>query len=781
MTSITFTLYSDLPYQEDSAEVPPRNAPEPANIIDTYTVTPPRESFFTQFKVKEDYLTLYKAQYLKAEITTSTGNITIYGWVDGVSMVSDSDTPLTTIDWHIDLWRSYINDVNVGYGLVTKRPRGAEDPLQICSHRYRLAGDYKPLYAQSDIFWVIANITKETADSTVTTIRQAIMPVSTSSPTNHLYIKAGNDTVSCPSLEDFITGAYTERLKIAPSSISSVFVSPMPPVLIAGGTGAGNDPFVMQTSSSTSSTEWYTSQYNNTVRYIYDIDGRTDPPSHVFSWDVFYSDGTSEEKTAVVDNTYEMMQYIQMKGKDSFEFGSYTFKWQLEGVGSFTKYPDYLYWSDVDSYARIVMGNAYNTLHDGDTITFPSGNALNATADYTGYRTSSGNYYLIVTANVFSSAPAFTMHNGRFDGNIVLYGNQAEGWQAVGNITVRTRHQFVTYNVKTETYDGAQYGYGYNASQYLPYISSSLESPITTTDTVEWMMTDFTGNVFASVPWGLTIKDYTYRVISTSASAYLEFRFIGGMDAKANGLCYTIPLPSVDIVSNSWSEYVYSGQRDYDIQQRKLATQQALVSGISSGLVNTAFTQALGKERVLNKKIIDESGRPIHARREDLDKILATGVDVNGIDWRIKRVVNPSFAAGVGVMAGASVASAGLEYALGTYFNGRLQDTEDQLQAKQIDSIVANGEGWGWLWNGRPCGFISMVPDDYSLIRFNKSIQLHGVDVSEPTDNCDTLLDAGGPIQIQQAVVTGDVPYQALHYIRQRLAAGVRMIEKVIE
>lgn len=780
MTSITFTLYSDLPYQEDSAEVPPRNALEPTNIINTYTVTPQRESFFTQFKVKDDYLTLYKAQYLKAVITTSAGNITIYGWVDNIALVSDSETPLTTIDWHIDLWRSYINDVNVGYGLVTKRPRGAEDPLQICSHRYRLAGDYKPLYAQSGIFWVIASITQETDNNTVTTIRQAIMPVSTTSPTNHLYIKAGNDMVSCPSLEDFVTGAYTEQLKIAPSSISSVFVSPVPPILIAGGTGSSGDPFVMQISSSSTETGWIESSYNNITKHINEIDGSTNTAASNWRWTIFYSDGTSEVRTLNGGSVYNAMRVIGMKGRDSFEFGDYTFKWQLEGVGPTTLYPDYLYWSDVDTYARAVMGSAYNTLVDGDQIRFGSGNAMDATADYTGQRITSGNYYLKVTANVTSHAPTFTFRNGRFDGNIVLYGNEAERWQAVGDCVARTQRSFVVYNVKTEKQNQASYGYGYNASQYLPYISSSLESPITTTDTVEWMMTDFTGNVFASVPWGITIKDYTYRVISTSASAYLEFRFIGGLDAKANGLCYTIPLPSVDIVSNSWSEYVYSGQRDYDIQQRKLATQQALVSGISGGMVNTAFTQALGKEPLYAYSQINEfTGMNTRMSQEEAQYVMRHGKPYQL--ERMSRSINPVFAANVGVMAGASLASAGLEYALGTYFNGRLQDTEDQLQSKQIDSIVANGEGWGWLWNGRSCGFISMVPDDYSLIRFNRQVRINGVDVSEPTENCDTLLDAGGPIQIQQAVVTGDVPYQALHYIRQRLAAGVRMIEKVIE
>ena len=128
----------------------------------------------------------------------------------------------------------------------------------------------------------------------------------------------------------------------------------------------------------------------------------------------------------------------------------------------------------------------------------------------------------------------------------------------------------------------------------------------------------------------------------------------------------------------------------------------------------------------------------------------------------------------LGVTAG--VASALIEYAATRYYNDRLQQTEDIRQAKQFDSIVTPGSGWDWLWHGRQCGFVSLVPDDYSLSRFADAVTLEGLEVSEPRVDCTSLINAGGALAIENLVVKGPIPAEAKQYIKARFANGVRII-----
>lgn len=126
-------------------------------------------------------------------------------------------------------------------------------------------------------------------------------------------------------------------------------------------------------------------------------------------------------------------------------------------------------------------------------------------------------------------------------------------------------------------------------------------------------------------------------------------------------------------------------------------------------------------------------------------------------------------------MLGVGLAGAAVDYATTQYFNGRLQSAEDSLKVKQIDSIQLPGDGWDWLWFGTGISIVALRPDAYSVNRYNQDVFLNGVKVSEPTSDCTSLVKAGGPLQIQQAIVTGDIPSQARKYIANRLSDGVRI------
>ena len=114
-----------------------------------------------------------------------------------------------------------------------------------------------------------------------------------------------------------------------------------------------------------------------------------------------------------------------------------------------------------------------------------------------------------------------------------------------------------------------------------------------TTDTETWMVTDMDLNPVATMPWGIDLYNYSYRMIVSASGAYIEIRF-GYEKSTVEGTCIRIPCIPISNVQNSWSEYMYSGQREYDIQMRNLGGRQELTSGLMNTIGSTASTAGLG-------------------------------------------------------------------------------------------------------------------------------------------------------------------------------------------
>ena len=150
-------------------------------------------------------------------------------------------------------------------------------------------------------------------------------------------------------------------------------------------------------------------------------------------------------------------------------------------------------------------------------------------------------------------------------------------------------------------------------------------------------------------------------------------------------------------------------------------------------------------------------------------------------DWNPNKPMATARSIGHAATYGALGATAGaasslIEYAAAQYYNGQLQGAADSLKAKQLDSVISTGSGWDWLWHGRSCCLQQMVIDDYSSTKFAADVALNGIQVSEPTEDCSDLIQAGGPPRISELVVRGDIPAEAKQYIKARFANGVRMI-----
>jgi len=273
--------------------------------------------------------------------------------------------------------------------------------------------------------------------------------------------------------------------------------------------------------------------------------------------------------------------------------------------------------------------------------------------------------------------------------------------------------------------------------------SKSLSEYIKSDDEITYAIRDFDGNVIGTLPWGVQVKNYTYRLIIDTQSAYIQIRF-AGIDSHAQGICFTIPLIPVALSSNGWSSYVYSGARQADIDQARIevekSTEQGTLGTISAGLQGAASGAMIGS-----------IGGPLG---------MLGGALLGGVTSAISQGANTA-----------------IENYIGNKYNAKFQNITDYRAAHQSNGLLMSGTGFDAMRSGQ--GVIDMVPlvkDDYALLQRKNDILLYGVHVSEPRESCQSLIDSGGPLQIDNLTITGNIPVDAKDYLKNIFARGVRIV-----
>lgn len=294
-----------------------------------------------------------------------------------------------------------------------------------------------------------------------------------------------------------------------------------------------------------------------------------------------------------------------------------------------------------------------------------------------------------------------------------------------------------------ESVEGSGYYIPDTAYNLTQEFSATLPSETYTTDLFSYEVTGFDGECIGYLPINMSVKDYTHRLIISSNACYVQVRF-NGIDSRAEGTCFTIPCLTVDITSNSWSEYAYSGQRQNDIDARNLESKSTAVNGVAS----TATTAASGA---------------------------LTGALAGAM---LGMVGGPLGAVAGAVLGGAgSLLSTGVSYATDmSWKNNATQKVEDMAHSAQSDNLLMGGSGYDSLFNGRTVSLVKRVPDSYSLALYQNQRDIFGYSVSEPEEHTSYLINGGGPMKIDNLVVTGAIPSQAKEYIRNLFSKGVRLI-----
>lgn len=282
--------------------------------------------------------------------------------------------------------------------------------------------------------------------------------------------------------------------------------------------------------------------------------------------------------------------------------------------------------------------------------------------------------------------------------------------------------------------------------------SSTLSKTYTTDEKNKVIIQGFDCETVFTLPYGFSVRDYTYRMILSSTVGYIQIRF-DGKDSHSEGLCATIPCPAIDVTENSWSSYVYSGQRDFDRRYMELQARASAIESVASSL---GLGASLGGAKGL---------------------IAAEGAAVKGLG---AAATVGAVGAGVGALTMGAVQAmgAGINYGFKEKIvNPEMQGLKDQLHARQAEGLVASGIGFDWIFKGYENPHIAVIKvDDYSAAIFDNDIEIYGVHCQEATADCQSLIEAGGPLLITGLDVGGEIPPAAKQAMSDMFAKGVRLV-----
>ena len=326
-----------------------------------------------------------------------------------------------------------------------------------------------------------------------------------------------------------------------------------------------------------------------------------------------------------------------------------------------------------------------------------------------------------------------------------------EGTYNINGDTFNCHYQ--DYSLKKgSAYEGVVYGaiecIGYNANELsvLPYKSITIStSTLKTTDLVTYAISDNYGNLVGSAPYDLTFDRLTCTLDVGYVSATLKVTFnvsAGTLGKKTSeGMTVTIPLPTVPISSSAYSDYVYSGQRDYEMDLRSLQNEQQAVHGMSGAITGAITGAVLGS-------VVPGAGT-------------AAGAVVGAL------------AGGVG-----NLASAGVNYAVDEFiYKDKFQDLEDDRYSNQTGNLMIAGDGFGWLLFNKYPKLISLTADSVFQSELANHILQEGYPCDSPVSDVTSFLTSGGAIQIFNLTITGSCPPVAKRTIKSLLEGGVRIVE----
>ena len=255
--------------------------------------------------------------------------------------------------------------------------------------------------------------------------------------------------------------------------------------------------------------------------------------------------------------------------------------------------------------------------------------------------------------------------------------------------------------------------------------------PICSTETEKYVLLDVDGSKILELPYGYEFTSVDVYPIFEADSAAMIFSFKNELAGRAEGMVAVAPLPVLPVNTNALSEYVYSGQREYDREARTIASNASAWKSSASGGGQGAMMGAFG----------------------------------------------PAGAA-VGILGGVSggLINYGVEM---LYQNDEEQRILDRLKANQPSSLIMGSNARALIANLKGYRLVKLKMDDYSSGQVSNTRSNFGISVDEILSSCESMVKTDlktGYYSIKNLIISGSLPKEAKDYIKNKFEAGVKLI-----
>ena len=348
-----------------------------------------------------------------------------------------------------------------------------------------------------------------------------------------------------------------------------------------------------------------------------------------------------------------------------------------------------------------------------------------------------------VIGGTYNTPPLWMVYQGLLEEVFGLDPDSIQGaWLAPASITDSVNFVIKTGTYGTDTYGARDYPMGFD-----PKVHSVTTYPVRAADDNHRVyLVDQNGAMVAQLPWGYSTGKVSYAMDFGGTDAMMIFNFndSGTPEADAlEGLVTAVPLISVPITSNAYASYVYSGQREYDMEMRSIQRDQQAVNGIAN-----IGTSAIGGA-----------------------------------------IAGSAVAPGPGTRAGAlggivsSAVGTGVSYVTSGEFDKRTQNAVDKLKSNQAANILNCPDGQVWTTTMMPGTWkiVTLVRDTQSKADLDLEQSELGYITDTYLASASTILQSSdystyktGGFRIEGLVVY-NVSKEARTYISSMFARGVHI------
>ena len=251
------------------------------------------------------------------------------------------------------------------------------------------------------------------------------------------------------------------------------------------------------------------------------------------------------------------------------------------------------------------------------------------------------------------------------------------------------------------------------------------------------VITGFTGEIMGVVPQGFNANTIALTPVISFTSGYLSFRVAGG--SSAEGLVFNTPALTLEVGTNGWSSYMYSGQREYDMRSRDFASKAAAIEGVTASIGSVGSAAMTGA-------LVGAVGGPIGA--------LAGGI-IGGAASLIGTAIN----------FGNDM----------SWKNREMQRLEDFNKSCQSENLIMPGSGFYHIVFGNGVKLRTLKPDQASEDTARANELFFGVECCQSFTSPFPITNYTGPLKMSNLSVKGAIPPKAKEYIRNMFEKGVRL------